>query len=328
MSFADDYAAIRDGAALVISRDRARIAVSGKDRASYLQGLLTNDVQALNAGTGCYAAWLTPQGRMTTDMHVLESGDMILLDVPGANRESVLQRLDQFLFSEDVQLGDLTSSLGQVAIHGPKAAGVLEQVIGLAGLARWPPYGNARAEFAGSPLVVARIDQLGVPGFVLYVDVDRAPGLVAALERAGAVHVSHDALEAARLEAGYPMFGVDMDDDIIPLEAGIDARALSLTKGCYVGQEVIIRVLHRGHGRVVRRLVGLRIAGDQLPAPRARIHAGGRDIGFVTSIAASPRFGTIALGYVHRDFVEPSTSVEVETGAGRAQASVSALPFA
>src|ERR687891_2990553 len=99
MTIQDDYQAIRTGAALMVPRDRARIAVSGRDRASYLQGLLTNDIQALTPGTGCYAAWLTAQGRMTTDMHVLESGDMILLDVPGAQTDEVLQRLDMFIFT-------------------------------------------------------------------------------------------------------------------------------------------------------------------------------------------------------------------------------------
>jgi folate-binding protein YgfZ len=324
MTLQDDYQAIRTAAALVVPRDRARIAVSGRDRASYLQGLLTNDIQALIPGTGCYAAWLTAQGRMTTDMHVFESGDMILLDVPAATRESVLERLDQFIFSEDVRPGDLTASLGQVALHGPRAAAVIEEVAGLTGLEGWPQYRNARAEFAGSPIVIARVDQLGVPGFVAYVDVEGHSPLIAALERAGAVRVGDEAATAARVEAGYPLYGVDMDADIIPLEAGIESRALSLTKGCYVGQEVIIRVLHRGHGRVVRRLVGLRIASPDVPVRGARIVSGGRDVGFVTSAAASPRFGTIALGYVHRDFVEPGTAVEVD----RATAAVSALPFA
>jgi len=325
----DDYTAIREGAAIAPGESRARIAVSGPDRASYLQGLLTNDIQALTAGTGCYAAWLTPQGRMIADLHVLESGDMMLLDVPAPLRETLLQRLDQFLFSENVQLGDLSDALRQAAVHGPMAPGVLERTLnGAAGLASWPQYRNARVEFEGSPAVIARIDQVGVPGFVVYFDAAREADLVAALERAGARRVGADALETARVEAGYPLYGIDMDEDIIPLEAGIEPRAISFTKGCYVGQEVIIRVLHRGHGRVARRLVGLRLRDGTTPSRRARIHAGGRDVGFVTSAARSPRFGAIALAYVHRDFVEPGSAVEVETGNGRTAAVVSALPFA
>jgi tRNA-modifying protein YgfZ len=327
MTVQDDYVAIREGAALAIPQDRGRIAVSGRDRATYLQGLLTNDIPALTRGTGCYAAWLTAQGRMTTDMHVLESGDMILLDVPAATRASVLARLDQFIFTEDVSLADLTGALADVTVHGPGAAGVIERiVVGANGLAAWAQYANTRAEFSGSPIVVARIDRVGVPGYTVYVDMAHVAELTGALEAGGALRVSAEALEVARVEAGYPQFGVDMDEDTIPLEAGIEDRAISMTKGCYVGQEVIIRVLHRGHGRVARRLVGFR-ASDAAPSRGARVHASGRDIGVVTSSATSPRVGPIALGYVHRDFVEPGTAVDVDAGSGRAAAVVSALPF-
>ena len=332
MTLQDGYRAIREDAALVMGAARGRIAVSGKDRASYLHGLLTNEIQALQPGSGCYAAWLTPQGRMVTDMHVLEAGDMILLDVPSSVRELVLARLDQFLFSEDVQLADVTEALRSVSVHGPRALDTVERTIAFAENAsalEWPQYRNARAEFAGHPVVVARIDQLGVPGFTVYVDAQREADLVAALENGGATRVAQAAVEAARVEAGYPVFGVDMNEDIIPLEAGIEERAISFTKGCYVGQEVIIRVLHRGGGRVARRLVGLRLQNEVMPPPRGtRIHAGGRDVGFITSAAQSPRLGTIALAYVHRDFVTAGTQVEVESGGGPTPATVSALPFA
>jgi hypothetical protein len=129
------------------------------------------------------------------------------------------------------------------------------------------------------------------------------------------------AIEAARIEAGYPVFGIDMTDDTIPLEAGIEDRAISMTKGCYVGQEVIIRVLHRGHGRVVRKLVGLRVDGT-LPLRGARLSAGDREIGSITSAARSARLGAIALGYVHRDFINAGTQISVETPDGVAPATV------
>jgi folate-binding protein YgfZ len=176
-------------------------------------------------------------------------------------------------------------------------------------------------EFRGQPVSVARIDQLGVPGFCVYLEPSRERDLIAALVEAGAREVSRDAIEAARIEAGYPIFGVDMTDDTIPLEAGIEDRAISMSKGCYVGQEVIIRVLHRGHGRVARKLVNLRI--DSAVPPRgSRLFAADRDVGFVTSAAESPRLGTIALGYVHRDFVAPGTTIEATTDAGRVPATV------
>jgi folate-binding protein YgfZ len=324
----DDYHAILEGAAITAVTPRGRIAVSGRDRASYLHGLLTNDIQALRAHTGCYAAWLTAQGRMTTDMHVFESGDMILLDLPAAQTNDALQRLDMFIFTEDVQVADLSDSLRGVGVHGPEAARAVQQVVGVSGLSDWAAYQNDRVLQNRRSIVVARLDQLGVPGFTLYVEAARASELVSGLERAGAVHVDQAAVTAARVEAGYPLFGVDMNDDIIPLEAGIEDRAISFTKGCYVGQEVVIRILHRGHGRVVRRLVGLRFEGVDLPAPLARLHAAGRDVGFITSSALSPRFGAIALGYVHRDFVEPGSRVEADAAGANMAATVSALPLA
>lgn len=314
--------AIREHAAIGTVAPRGQIAVSGKDRATYLQGLLTNDIQTLTAGQGCYAAWLTPQGRMLSDLHVLESGDMMLLDVPADQVVPTMERLDQFLFSEDVQLASLAGSLTGVWVHGPVAPRVLADVLdGLVDPAGWPDYRNARASFDGSPVVVARIDQLGVPGFCIYLEPARADAFVEALAAAGAASVDPAVIEAARIEARYPVFGADMTDDTIPLEAGIETRAISFTKGCYVGQEVVIRVLHRGQGRVARRLVGLIVDGEP-PAHGAKLWSGEREVGFITSAAASPRLTTIALGYLHRDFVEPGTKVEVDAPRGRVTAAV------
>jgi len=305
--------------------------VSGADRASYLQGLLTNDIQALTAGTGCYAAWLTPQGRMLTDLHVYESGDRIMLDVPAAELSPTLQRLEQFIFSEDVQLVDLSGAIEAVGIHGPEAAALLDQTLdGVQGLAAWPEYHNARAGLSSKndsrPLYVARNSQLGVPGFVLYVESAIRGDLEHALIGRGAVIADQADIDAARIAAGYPVFGVDMTDDTIPLEAGIEERAISFNKGCYVGQEVIIRVLHRGHGRVARKLVALRFERDGAVSG-SKIVAGDREVGAVTSAAISPEFGPIGLGYVHRDFTEPGSRVSVAGQAGPVEAVVSSRPI-
>jgi folate-binding protein YgfZ len=323
MTSLDDYTAIREGAVTGAIADRRQIAVAGPDRASFLQGLLTNDIPSLIAGRGCYAAWLTPQGRMLTDLHVLESGDMILLDVPAGGVEEAAARLEQFHFTEDVQIASLADSLRPVWLHGPAAPRILDEVCVGGDFAAWTSYQNARVEIAGTSVVVARIDQLGVPGYVIHADAQQEGTLTKALAAAGAAPAVPAALEAARIEAGYPIFGIDMTTDTIPLEAGIEDRAISLTKGCYVGQEVIIRVLHRGHGRVARKLVGLRVDGA-VPARGAKIFGGDREIGFVTSAAQSPRLGAIALGYVHRDFLEPGTAVGVDAGAARAHAVVAA----
>jgi folate-binding protein YgfZ len=166
--------------------------------------------------------------------------------------------------------------------------------------------------------------ELGVPGFDLLVEHAYAGRLVDALGAAGVERMSDQAAEVLRLEAGTPLFGVDMDAETIPLEAGIEGRAISFTKGCYPGQEVIVRVVHRGGGRVARRLVGLTIAGDQTPPAGEALRAGDREVGKIRSAAWSPSLGRpIALAYAHRDFTEPGTELRV----GNATAIVTALPF-
>ena len=327
---------MRSGAAIGSLSARAQIAVAGVDRATYLQGLLTNDIQALAEGTGCYAAWLSPQGRMLTDMHVLQSEGMILLDVPAEQAATTLARLDQFLFAEDVRIESLAESMTGIWVHGPKAADAIGQVVGAD--VDVGPYQHVTAAFGDDPVSVARIDQLGVPGYCVFLGREAAPRFVGALVAAGGDVVSPESLLAARIEAGYPIFGIDMTDDTIPLEAGIEERAISFSKGCFVGQEVVVRVLHRGGGRVARKLVGLKLTdasdveltdasdvgralsgpsdeissvGRALSGPSTEIYSGDRKIGFVTSAATSPRLGPIALGYVHRDFTAPGTGVQV-----------------
>jgi folate-binding protein YgfZ len=313
------------GAVIGAVAKRLPIAVAGPDRATYLQGLLTNDIVALAPGTGCYSAWLTAQGRMLTDLFVLESGDMILLDVPEGEHAATLARLEQFLFAEDVQLSDLAGALTPVWVHGLGAPAIVEQSTqALTGLADWAQYRNARTTMDGHPVVVARIDQLGVPGFCLYVEPAQAAAVLAVLESTGASRMPAENLETARVEAGYPLFGIDMTHDTIPLEAGIEARAISATKGCYVGQEVIIRVLHRGHGRVARHLVSMNVE-DGVPARGARAFSGEREIGRVTSAVRSPERGPIALGYLQRDFLQIGTAVEVEVDSHRCQAVVTSV---
>src|SRR5262245_19101683 len=348
MTLQDHDTIIRTGAAIGAVAPRRQIAVAGKDRASYLHGLLTNDIQVLTPGSGCYAAWLTPQGRMLTDMYVLQSDEMILLDVPAETVDATVVRLDQFIFTEDVRVESLAETLSTVWVHGPRAAEIIGKAGGAGGvdgagwadragrvdraggasgvdkaggvgdLTGWSQYQHARFTFADAPISIVRIDQIGVPGYCVYLARERETAFLAALQAAGAVVVLPAALEAARIEAGYPVFGVDMTEDTIPLEAGIEDRAISMTKGCYVGQEVIVRVLHRGHGRVVRTLVGLRLEQtDAVPLRGARLLAGDREIGSITSAASSPRLGVIAMGYVHRDFVAAGTRVDVETPGGR-----------
>jgi folate-binding protein YgfZ len=326
MISASAYHAARTHAASLNRPDRGRLVVSGADRASYLQGLLTNDIEALKPGEGCYAAYLTPQGRMIADLFVYELGDVILLTVPLPEKDDVLARLDQFVFSEDVQLGDATDAFHTTAIVGPKAAGLLGPLVGLSGdvLAGLPAHGNRRVTFGDEPAIVTRVADTGVPGFDLHVDRSRSGMLMDALRAAGVEALDSATADALRVEAGIPAFNRDMDQDTIPLEAGIESHAISFSKGCYVGQEVIIRVLHRGHGRVARKLVGLVLDGESVPSSGASVSVEGRDIGQVTSGVFSPALGRgIALAYLHRDFLTPGTAVVV----GSVHAQVAALPF-
>jgi folate-binding protein YgfZ len=321
------YHAARTLAAL-ISRDRGRIVVSGKDRGSYLQGLLTNDIVALGAGQGCYAAYLTAQGRMITDLDVYELGDVILLTMVPAVKDTVLTRLDQFIFSEDVQLLDATGTSGSFAIVGPQAAAMLGGALSLdpRSLEQMGDHASTRVAVDGEPLIVLRVTDTGEPGFEIVGAHEPITTVQERLREAGAVDLDFEGAEALRIERGVPLFGRDMDEDTIPLEAGIEQRAISFSKGCYVGQEVIIRVLHRGHGRVARKLVGLSFEpGAAIPAAGSVLVADGKEIGSVTSGVASPALGrAIALAYVKRDFVEPGTIVTTADGKS---ATVTALPF-
>jgi tRNA-modifying protein YgfZ len=322
----EQYKAAREGAAIIDRSARGRISLTGADRASFLHSLLTNDIARLTPGTGTYAAYLTPQGRMISDMRVVECGNEILLDVEPSVGDSLSQRLDALIFSEDVQVRNVTRELAEVGVHGPRAAALLEGAMGIpaARLQALSEYDNVRAP--GSPVTVIRDESLGVIGFDVCLPAADAARLLESLARAGAVALHEEAAETLRIEAGRPKFGVDMDTDTIPLEAGITDRAISLTKGCYVGQEVIVRVLHRGHGRVARKLVRLACEGDRIPAHGDTIVAAAQEIGRITSGAFSPALnGPLALGYVQRDRSEGGTSVTVLSGERRLEAKVRQL---
>lgn len=326
------YQAARHRAAFLPRVDRGYVVVSGADRGSFLHALLTNDVASLREGDGCYAAFLTPQGRMITDLWVHELGDAVLLRLSSASRSALRAKLDALVFSEDVRLGDVTDRFRGVTVVGPDAGSVLATVLSSPGaVEKLSEHGCRRTTFGGGSALVVQTDELGVPGYELVVEADHVPLLVAALAAAGAIALDVGTAELLRIEGGVPKFHQDMDEETIPLEAGIEGRAISLTKGCYVGQEVIIRVLHRGHGRVARRLVGLVCDSDTPPGPGTSVGEEGQAIGVVTSSALSPTVGRpIALAYVRRDSAEPGRKVTLGDGADGATglgAVVTGLPF-
>jgi folate-binding protein YgfZ len=322
------YQAARQHAAYLDRSDaRGRLLVSGQDRATYLHGLLTNDITALKPGTGCYAAYLTPQGRMISDLYCYELGDVMLLTMDGTTKATVLGKLDQFIFGEDVTLGDITDAFAQIAVVGPDAGRVVAAILDDAAgdmLSSLGEHGNRRVNFRGQSAIVTRINDAGEDGFDVYVERPRADHFRAALATAGVPALDEETSNAIRVESGVPQFHRDMDEDTIPLEAGIESRAISFSKGCYVGQEVIIRVLHRGHGRIARKLVGLTLAGTEVPTPGAPVRSETAEVGHVTSSTASPALGRpIALAYVRREFVEPGTMLNVDG----VEAVVTGLPF-
>lgn len=305
MFSSDGYHALTEHVGVVRRGDRGVLAVTGADRLSWLQGLLTNDVVALPIGGVCDAAYLTPQGRMITDMRVFNLAGRVLLDVPASLAESLHKRLDALLFSEDAQIADRSGDLSLVEVHGPAAPGIVDGM-----------------EFF-------RDDAFGVPGFTAFVPPADVPAWVGALTGLGALDTNLETLDIVRIEAGRPAFLVDMDEQTIPLEAGLEQRAISFTKGCYVGQEVIVRVTHRGGGRVARKLVGIRLDKGVLPKGGEPIwSSAGKEIGRLTSAAWSPRVEVgIALGYVHRDFAEPGTTLNVGRPPAQLSGVVASLPF-
>jgi folate-binding protein YgfZ len=299
----EGYQALRQASAVVRRGDRGVLAVSGPDRLLWLQGLLTNDVAALKPGDSCYAAYLTPQGRMITDMRVINENERTFLEVPAVLAESLRARLDGLLFSEDAQIADISSSTVVIDVHGPQAA----------------------APASTTALAIARDDRFGVPGITVLTPRADEDATVAAMVATGAIETTLETLDVLRIESGTPLFLVDMDEHTIPLEAGIEEKAISFTKGCYVGQEVIVRVTQRGHGRVAKKLVGLLLPKEAPAHAGDTIHAGAREIGRITSATWSPTLERpIALGYVHRDFTAPDTTVAV---AASTPATVTSLPF-
>lgn len=288
----DAYWTLRNAAAVVRRSDRGVIEVTGRDRATWLQGLLTNDVLALQEGQSCYSAYLTPQGRMITDMQVLALADRMWLDVPAPLAASLRDRLDGLIFAEDAHVSDASSAVAVWGVYGSKV----------------PEFQGSKVPgFQGSKVPGFDDSGYGVDGRRLYLESRAAlPMELAELSQANL-----ETLDVLRIEAGTPKFLVDMTEDTIPLEAGIEDRAISFTKGCYVGQEVIVRVTHRGGGRVAKRLVRWKDSTHPVAAG-SHIFSGDRDIGRVTSAVFSPAQNAhIGLGHVHRDFAAAGTPLVI-----------------
>src|SRR5687767_4472425 len=210
----DQYQALQQGTGLLDRRSRGRLQLTGPDRRTYLHGLLTNDIIALSAGSGCYAALLTPQGRMLSDMRVSELGDRILVDLPEATSDSVRQRLADFIFTEDVEVRDAGADLRHFGVYGPGAADVISK--SLTELGAMALDANREFKFGDGVVVVIGSDDYGAPGFETLVSTAEADRWADGLRARGAADVEAHAVEVTRVEAGRPEFGIDMDDHTIP----------------------------------------------------------------------------------------------------------------
>lgn len=319
-----EYDAVRSAAGWLDLADRAILSVSGPDSVEWLQGMLSNDVEAIKPGEGIPAAILNIQGKILADVRVFRTTDAFLVDLHEPLVESVLEHLNRYLIADEVEISNLSGDLTMISIQGPEAETALSALLE----GRSPPageLGHEEAACAGHRLRVVRATHTGEPGFDL---VAARAGVVAmaGLPQSRRIPwIGAEARETLRIEAGMPRYGVDMDADTLLLETSLD-DAVSFTKGCYLGQETVERIHSRGH--VNRKLVGLMAEGDTVPVPGDPVLVDERPVGRITSAVASPRLGgPIALGYVHRDHITPGSAVVIGHRDATIAASVRALPF-
>ncbi len=323
-----EYEAVRKKAGLFDLSARGKLRLAGKEYIKFLQGMLTNDVVKLTDGDGAYAAVLTVKGRMLSDMRVYKELDSVLLDLePGLNVK-VKDLLLKYRLSYKATVDDVTEELSLFSVQGPESKNVLKA----AGITvpELKEYGHFKAAIFGMEVICASADRTGEGGFDLYVPAGSAEEvwnyLLEKGKSFGMEPVGSRALDVLRVEAGIPVYGRDMDEDTIPIEAGI-WDALSFEKGCYIGQEVVARIKWRGH--VNRHLSGIVMEEGFTPSAGAEIFAGEKKIGRITSPAFSPALGRgVALGYVRREFVEPGTEVDISSPEGtKGKGAIRPLPF-
>jgi folate-binding protein YgfZ len=312
-----EYRALRAHVAVYALPDRVLVRATGADRTAFLQGMLTNDVAGLRAGEGCAALLLTIQGRVVADVRVAALDDVMLLDVDRSASNAFVEALGRLIIADDVELApDEETAL--IGLTGPAAA----QLVPAAALA---PFAHTVESVAGVPVRLVRASAVGGDGAILHVRASDVSRVWAALVAAGAMPCGSAALEARRIECGIPRMGLDMGEKTLALEVPVEA-AISITKGCYLGQEVIARGTARGH--VNRRLCGLVFAGG-VPAAGTPLLHDGHEVGQITSVAHSPALaGPVGLGFVRREHWAVGTELAVAGADGSGVARVAAFPLA
>lgn len=312
---AGEYRAMTEGCGLIDRSERGKLALTGTDRRTFLAGQVTNDIEGLEAGRGCYAAFLTHKGKMLGDLRVLAVEDEgaepeLLLDTERPTLQALFDMIRRFKIGYDVELHKRTVQRGLLSLVGPAALAV-------AGAEDLPgeEHAHRRGEIAGRPVRLIVTDV----GVDVLCDADATDAVRGALLAAGATPASEEAGEILRVEHGRPRYGHEIDDTTIPQEAGLNERAVSFTKGCYVGQETVARLFYRGKPN--RHLRGLKLS--EPVAPGAELRLGERVVGKLASAVVSPSHGPIGLALVRRE-AAPGDSVDV---AGGATAQVVELPF-
>lgn len=333
-----EYAALQAAAGVLDLSFRGRLCLTGADRARFLHGQVTNDIKRLQTGEGCYAALVTAKGKMESDLNIYALQDELLLDFEPGLKEKISQRLEKYIVADDVQVVDVAPLYGLLSVQGPKAGAVVQALEVFQDLPARPfqlvkiSDGTLGEVYLMQQPRISRDDTDVPKGFDLFVPVDSlgavADKLIAAAKSRGGGACGWQALESARIEAGIPRFGADMDDSNIPLECGIESRAVSYTKGCYIGQEIINRIHTMGH--VNRELRGLRLGDDlkTLPVRGDKLFKDGKEMGYVTSAIKSPALDkNIALGYVRREANAIGTELMLRTSAGETKVVIVELPF-
>ena len=325
-----EYAALTQACGLVDRSERGKLALSGPEAKGFLAGQTTNDIEALQAGAGCYAAFLTHKGKMLGDLRVLDAGDELLLDTERVALQALFDMIRRFKVGYDLELHKRTIERGLLSLIGPGAARVANaEALGEA------EHANAPVEIEGIEAIAVRTDT----GVDLICDALDTGELAQTLRERGALSVSEQAAEIVRVERGRPRYGIDLDDTVIPQEAGLNERAVSFTKGCYVGQETVARLHYKGKPNRLLRGLRLPAAGAEdaagaaagldgagvAYAAGAQLRLGERAVGRCTSAVLSPVYGPIGLGLVRRE-AEPGARVLV--GKGDLGGEIVELPFA
>jgi tRNA-modifying protein YgfZ len=306
-----EYQALTEVCGLVDRSERGKLALTGTGAKEFLAGQVTNDTEALTPGNGCYAAFLTPKGKMLGDLRILDLGNELFLDTERVALQALFDMIRRFKIGYDVQLHKRTVECSLLSLIGPEAT----RIVGAEELAG-AEHSSARAEIEGVSSVLVRTDI----GIDVICDASGHETVREALLSAGAQPGSEQAAEIVRVEHGRPRYGIDLDDSVIPQEAGLNERAVSFTKGCYVGQETVARLYYKGKPN--RHLRGLRLSAPIEPGAELRL--GERTVGHLTSAVLSPVHGPIGLALVRRE-AEPGATVSV--GEHGADAEVVELPF-